>query len=108
MKAQVVDLLQLASHGQDQILDGGIGPSRFSWSAGSIVPVHSIEPLALGMVDPMMNGGLADIEFVGDLVLRTPASDGSDDGSSASGFPITLLMAASRERYGFSVQITRD
>jgi hypothetical protein len=60
------------------------------------------------MVDPMMNGGLADIKFVGDLVLRANASDGSDNGSSASGFPITLLMASSREGYGFSVQFIRD
>jgi hypothetical protein len=44
----------------------------------------------------MMNGGLADIEFMGDLVLRATASDGGDDAASASGFPTTLLIAASR------------
>jgi hypothetical protein len=108
METQVADRLQLAAHGQDQILDGRIGPSGVPWGTGSIVPVHAIEPLALGVVDPMMNGGLADIEFVGNLVLRATASDSGDDGSSASGFPITLLMTASREGYGFSFQLTRD
>jgi hypothetical protein len=56
----------------------------------------------------MMNHGLANMEFVGDLVLRSTTSDGSDDGSAARGFPITLLMAASGEGCGFSVQITTD
>jgi hypothetical protein len=55
----------------------------------------------------MRNGGLADIEIVSDLVLRSTASDGGDDSSSSSGFPLTLLMAASRKG-GFSAQITPD
>jgi hypothetical protein len=56
----------------------------------------------------MMDHGLADMEFVGDLVLRSTISDGGDDGSAASGLPITLLMAASGEGCGFSVQITAN
>jgi hypothetical protein len=48
-----------------------------------------------------MDHGLADMEFVGDLVLRSTISDGGDDGSAASGLPITLLMAASGEGCGF-------
>jgi hypothetical protein len=72
------------------------------------VPVHSIEPLASGVLDPMMDHGLAHMEFVGDLVLRSTISDGGDDGSAASGLPITLLMAASGEGCSFSVQITAD
>jgi hypothetical protein len=44
-----------------------------------------------------MNGGLTDAESVGDLVLRSTAPDGSDDGSTASGLPISLLMTTSRE-----------
>jgi hypothetical protein len=107
-ESQVADLLQLASQGQDQILDGGIGPSGFPWGAGAIVPIHSAESLALGMADPMMNSGLTDIEIVSDRVRRATASDGGHDGSSSSGFPFTLLMAASQEGRGFSVQITPD
>ena len=72
------------------------------------MPVHSVESLALGVVDPVMDGGLADVEFVGDLVLRSTASDGGDDGSTTSGFPITLLMATSGEGCGFSVQNTPE
>jgi len=56
----------------------------------------------------MMNHGLADMELVGDLVLRSTTSDRGDDGSAASGFPIILLMAASGEGCGFSVQFTAD
>jgi hypothetical protein len=48
-----------------------------------------------------MDSGLTDTEFVGDLVLRSTTPDGSDDGLTSSGFPITLLMATSREGCGF-------
>jgi hypothetical protein len=72
------------------------------------VPVHSIETLILGTAGPGMNGGLTDAEFVGDLVLRSTAADGGDDGSPASGFPITLLMAASGEGCGFQSRLHRS
>jgi hypothetical protein len=52
-----------------------------------------------------MNGGLTDAESVGDLVLRSTAPDGSDDGSTARGFPISLLMTTSRERCGFQFRL---
>jgi hypothetical protein len=55
----------------------------------------------------MMDGGLADVEFVGDLALRSTAPDGGDDGSTASGFPITLLMTTSREGCGFQSRLHR-
>jgi hypothetical protein len=54
-----------------------------------------------------MNSGLTDTEFVGDLVLRSTAPDGGDDGSTASGFPITLLMATSGEGCGFQSRLQR-
>jgi hypothetical protein len=71
------------------------------------VPVHSVESLALGTTDPRMNSGLTDAEFVGDLVLRSTAPDGGDDGAPASGFPITLLMTTSREGCGFQPSLHR-
>ena len=71
------------------------------------MPVHSIEPLASGVLDPMMNHRLADMEFVGDLVLRSTTSDGGDDGSAARGFPITLLMVTSGEGRGFQSRLHR-
>ena len=107
MEAQVAALPQLRSHGQDQILDGGIGSCGCAWSAGAIVPVHSVESLALGPADPRMDSGLTDTEFVGDLMLRSTAPDGSDDGPTSSGFPITLLMATSREGCGFQSRLPR-
>jgi hypothetical protein len=54
-----------------------------------------------------MNGGLTDAEFVGDLVLRSTAPDGGNDGSTASGFPITLFMTTSREGRGFQSRLYR-
>jgi hypothetical protein len=54
-----------------------------------------------------MNGGLTDAEFVGDLVLRSTAPDGGNDGSTASGFPITLFMTTSREGRGFQSRLHR-
>jgi len=58
-------------------------------------------------MDPRLNRGLTDAEFVGDLVLRSAAPDGGDYGSTASGLPITLLMTTSRGMR-FLVQITPD
>jgi hypothetical protein len=72
------------------------------------VPVHSVESLALGPTDPRMDSGLTDAEFVGDLVLRSTAPDGGDDGSPADGFSITLLMATSRKRCGFQSRLHRN
>jgi hypothetical protein len=54
-----------------------------------------------------MDGGLTDAEFPGDLVLRSTATDGGDDGSTASGIPITPLMAASWEGCGFQSKLHR-
>jgi hypothetical protein len=75
------------------------------WRAGVAVPVHPVEALALGPADPRMNGGLTDTEFEGDLVLRSTTSDGGDDGSAASGYPITLLMTTSGEGSGFQSRL---
>ena len=105
MEAQVAALSQLRSYGQDQVLDGGFGSRGRVWGAGVIVPVHSVESLALGTTDPGMNSGLTDAEFVGDLVLRSTAPDGGDDGPTASGFPIPLLMRSSREGCGFQSRL---
>jgi hypothetical protein len=75
------------------------------------VPVHAVEAPALGTTDPRMNGGLTDAEFVGDLVLRSTTPDGSNDGSTACGVPVTLLITTSRVGRGFQSrlhQIDRD
>ena len=76
-------------------------------SAGAIVPVDSVEALSSGTMNPGMNRRLTDAEFAGDLVLRSTAPDGGDDGSTASGLPITLLMTASGEGCGFQSRLHR-
>ena len=105
MEAQVADLSQLRSHGQDQILDGGVGTSGFMGRAGPVVPVHSVESLAQGTTDPGMNCGLTDAELVGDLVLRSSAPHSGDEGTTSSRLPIPLLMATSSEGYGFQPRL---
>jgi hypothetical protein len=75
----------------------------------AIVPVDAVEPLPLGVVDPVMDGRLADVELVGDLVLRATASDRGDDRAATKSLPVILrLMATSGERCGFSVQDTAE
>jgi hypothetical protein len=54
-----------------------------------------------------MNSGLTDAEFVGDLVLRSTAPHGGDEGTTSSGFPIPFLMATSNERHGFQSRLRR-
>jgi hypothetical protein len=54
-----------------------------------------------------MNRGLTDAEFVGDLVLRSTAPHGGDDGTTSSGFPIPLLRVTSSEGYGFQSRLRR-
>jgi hypothetical protein len=54
-----------------------------------------------------MNRGLTDAEFVGDLVLRSTAPHGGDDGTTSSGLPIPLLMMTSSEGYGFQSRLCR-
>jgi hypothetical protein len=72
------------------------------------VPIHPIEPLASGEVDPVVDGRLAYVEPLGDLVLRLATSDGRNDGSAAGGLRITLLMATFGNGCGFSVQDIPD
>jgi hypothetical protein len=101
--------LFLGAHGQDQILDGGIGPRGCSWSVRAIVPIDAVEPLSMSVVDPVMDGRLAHVELLGDHVLGATAPDCGDDRSATQRLPIIFrLMATSGERCGFSVQDTTE
>jgi hypothetical protein len=72
----------------------------------AIVPVHSVEPLPVSVVDPVMDGRLADVELLGNLVLRATASNSGDDRLPTKSLPVILrLMATSRKRCGFSSRI---
>jgi hypothetical protein len=57
----------------------------------------------------MVDCGLADVEFLSDPMLRLTASDGGDDGSTANGLPVTLLLMATSKRDAvFPTQITAN
>jgi hypothetical protein len=72
----------------------------------AIVPIHSVEALPVSVVDPVMDGRLAQVELLGDLVLGATAADGSDDRSATQSLPILLrLMATSGERCVFPSRI---
>ena len=75
----------------------------------AIVPIDSVEPLPLGVVDPVMDSRLAHVELLGDLVLGATAADGGDDRAATQRHPVLLrLMTTSGERCGFSVQDTAE
>jgi hypothetical protein len=75
----------------------------------AIVPVHSVEALPVRVVDPVMDGRLAHVELLGDLVLGATAADGGDDRLATQRLPVLLrLIATSGERCGFSVQDTAE
>ena len=75
----------------------------------AIVPVHSVEPLPVSVVDPMRDGRLAHVELLSDLVLGATAPDRGDHRLATKGLPVSLrLMATSGERCDFSVQDTAE
>src|SRR5262249_10480611 len=109
VEPQVAVPPQLRSHGQDQVLDGGTGPRGCPCGVWTGVPVRSVEPTPVSVVDPVMDGRLAHVELLGDLVLGAAASDGGDHRLATTSLSISLrLMATSGERCGFSVQSTAE
>jgi hypothetical protein len=64
----------------------------------AIVPVHSVEALSVSVVDPVMDGRLAHVELLSDLVLGATASDSGDHRLATKRLPVSLrLMATSGE-----------
>ena len=99
VEPQVTVPLQLGAHRQDSILDGGIGPRECPWGVRASVPIHAVEPLPVSVVNPVVDGRLAHVELLGDLVLGATAPDGGDDCLATQGIPVLLrLMATSGER----------
>jgi hypothetical protein len=75
----------------------------------ALVPLHSVEPSPLGVVDPVVDGRLAHVELLGDLVLGATAPDCGDERLATQSLPVVLrLMATSGERCDFSVQDTAE
>ena len=101
MEPQVAGLLQLPPYGQDLLLDGGLGPRRISWGTRAVVPIDAIKPLALRMLNPVMDGGGAHTELPCDLSERSFATDGGYHGATAVGLTVPLVMMHLEMRQGF-------
>ena len=65
----------------------------------AIVPIHSVKPLPVSVVNPVMDSRLAHVELLGDLVLGATAPDGDNDRLATQSIPVLLrLRATSGER----------
>ena len=61
------------------------------------MPVHSVKPLALSVLDPVMDGRLAHVELLGDLVLGVTPSYGGDDRLATNCLTVFLMRMATSE-----------
>jgi hypothetical protein len=95
MESQVAGLLQLAAYRQDLTLDRGVGARWMERGARAVVPIDAIESLAVGELDPVIDGGRTHAEFSCDLALRTTTSNGRDDRAAVSGVTIPFVMVNS-------------
>src|SRR5512135_1308013 len=101
VEAQIALVAQLASHVEDEVLDGGGGPLGGVRSARPIGPIDAVESSAVGVVDPAVDGRGAHMELSGDFVLRSTAPNGLDHGPAAGGFLVSLLMVRSSQEGPF-------
>jgi hypothetical protein len=58
----------------------------------AVGPIHAIEALALGALDPVRDRGDADAELAGNGTQGPAAADGSDHGPTTLGLTLCLLM----------------
>ena len=79
-----------------------------AWGARAVVPIDAIEPLALSMPNPVMDGGRAHAELPCDLALRSTAADGRDEGTPAGGITVPLVMVGSWEGRRFLPSMPPD
>jgi hypothetical protein len=108
VEAQVAGRLQVATHLQDQVLDRGVGPLDRLGEARPIGPIDTVQALALGEVDPMVDRRGAHVELPGDIVVRAAAPDGLDHGSATGGFSISLLMVHPFQEFAFPTSLRRE
>src|SRR5512135_394302 len=101
MESQVAGLLQFAAHGQDLLLDGGFSAVRVTRTPRAILPSDAIQPLALGPLDPVMNGVRAHAELAGHCAERVTASHGRDHGPTAGRLTVSLVMVHLSRGRGF-------
>ena len=97
-----------ASHLQDQVLDGGVGPLGRVGDARPIGPIDPIEALAVSVPDPMMDRRGAHVELPSDLVVRAAVADGLDHGSAAGSFLVNWLMVRPFQEVPFPTSLRRE
>ena len=101
MESQVTGALQFAAHGQDLLLDGGFSAVRVTRTPRAILPIDAIQPLALGPLDPALDGVRAHAELAGHYAERTTASHGRDHGPTAGRLTVSLVMVHLSRGRGF-------
>jgi hypothetical protein len=92
METQVALDLQLVAHLQDQVFDAGLGSLGGVRDPRAIRPIDPVEPLALGVANPAVDGAWAHLEVACDLLLRLAPAHGLNHGPAAGEFPVDLLM----------------
>ncbi|MEM8602090.1 MAG: hypothetical protein AAGF99_19410 [Bacteroidota bacterium] len=64
---------------------------------GAVAPLDAVEALALGALDPSLDGASADVELLGDGTLRVAPPDRSDDIAAAGVEGLFLLISVLSE-----------
>jgi hypothetical protein len=101
VETQITLVAHLATHVQDEVLDGGGGPLGRVRGPRPIGPIDAVEASAVRVADPAVDGRGAHMELLGDLVLRLTAPNGLDHGPAAGGFPVSLLLVRSSQEGPF-------
>jgi hypothetical protein len=71
-------------------------------------PIDSVEALAVGVVDPMVDRRGTHVELPGDIVVRAAATDGLDHGTATGGFSVSLLMLRPFQEVAFPTSLRRE
>jgi len=98
---------QVASEVQNEVLQSGRGAASMEGPGGSVRQIHPIEALACSILDPPLDGGLADMELSGYDSHRKTFPDGADDGSSLLCHDRLLFIDSSPETSFFGLCYTR-
>jgi hypothetical protein len=73
---------------QDQILQGGLGAPGVVRCGRAIRPVHAIQTLPFGSLDPVGHGGDPHTELTGDGVQGLTSADSGDHGPTTLGLTL--------------------
>ena len=88
-------MFQVVSEVQNEVLQSGWGSASMEGPGGSVRQIHSIEALSCSILDPPLDGGLADVELSGYDTHGQTLPDGVDDVSSLLCHDGLLFMGSS-------------